>query len=155
MPILFILLAMTVIKLSPNEKEPPALILHPWYWDKPNYIFRSLSNNINAPLSKSIDETWTQTPSLGTRCMQSTMLNKKLYPCAASNTGYVEKPISAEISQALNAVNYNRTRRSPDCDCWEKLQTCPVGAGGPPPSFDILETKDVLYRLSNYNLTDW
>ena len=35
------------------------------------------------------------------------------------------------------------------------MQTCPIGAGGPAPSFDVIETRDVLYRLSNYNITDW
>ncbi len=35
------------------------------------------------------------------------------------------------------------------------MQTCPVGGGGPAPSFDVTQTEDVLYRLFGYNITDW
>lgn len=155
LPIVFVLLAMLVIRLAPNEQEPPALILHPWYWGKPNFMFQSLSINKSSTVSRSVQRTFIQSPSLGMRCMSSTMLDPKKYPCDASKAGYVSVPVSAEVTNALNAVNYYQTRRSPDCDCDQKMQTCPVGAGGPPPSFDVTETKDVLYRLPDYNVTDW
>ncbi|CAF4951874.1 unnamed protein product, partial [Rotaria magnacalcarata] len=32
---------------------------------------------------------------------------------------------------------------------------CPIGAGGPTPSYDKTETKDTLYRLYDYNISDW
>lgn len=83
------------------------------------------------------------------------MLDQTKYGCDKSKAGYVYVPQSGELLSALNAVNYNQTLRSPDCDCFEKMQQCPVGAGGPLPSFDVLETKDVMYRLAGYNLTDW
>jgi hypothetical protein len=155
LPIIFVLLAMLVITLTPNQTDPPPLILHPWYWEKPNYIFQSISTNQTSSLSKSIQQTFTQSPSLGTRCMPSTMLNQKQYPCDSSDTGYVYASTSANIINALNNVNYNQTRISPECDCLNKMQTCPVGAGGPPPSYDQIETEDVLYRLVGYNISDW
>ena len=155
LPIIFVLIAMLVIKLTPNNKDPPTLILHPWYWGRPSYMFQALSNTNNVSLSKSIQNTFTQSPSLGTRCISSSMLDRKDYSCDASKRGYVYVPTSQEMTNALNAVKYNQTSRSPDCDCDHKMQTCPVGAGGPLPSFDVLETKDVMYRLTDYNITDW
>ena len=155
LPILFVLLAMLVTKLTPNETEPPPLILHPWYWGRPNYMFQSSPTPMTSPVSRSVQETFTRSPSLGTRCLASTMLDKKKYPCDSSATGYVNVPTSSEVTEALNSVDYSRTRRSPDCDCEKKMQTCPIGAGGPAPSFDVTETRDVLYRLANYNITDW
>lgn len=155
LPIIFVLLAMVVIRLAPNTQDPPPLILHPWYWGRPNYMFQSISDSNNVSLSRSIQKTFTQSPSLGSRCISSTMLDREKYSCDTSKAGYVYVPNSAQMLNALNAVNYNRTRRSPDCDCDRKMQTCPMGAGGPLPSFDVLETKDVMYRLKDYNVTDW
>jgi hypothetical protein len=155
LPIIFVFLAMLVTKLSSNQNEPPSLILHPWYWGKTNYIFQSISINKSSLLSKSIQQTFTQSPSLGTRCMKTTMLDKQLYPCDSINTGYVYVPTSLEVINALNNVNYNQTRISPECDCYEKMQTCPIGAGGLLPSYDRTETKDFLYRLDGFNITDW
>ncbi|CAF4021231.1 unnamed protein product [Rotaria sp. Silwood2] len=155
LPIFFILLAMLVIKLSPNESEPPMLILHPWYWNKPNYIFQSLSTDDTSFLSESIQQTFTQSPSLGTRCMKTTMLNKKLYPCMNKNPNHVYVQTSSEVMNALDNVNYNQTRISPECDCWEKMQTCPIGSGGPAANYDITQTGDILYDLQQFNITDW
>ena len=155
LPIIFILLAMLVAKLVPNRSNPLPLILHPWYWGEPNYMFQSIAPDQSSLLSKITQQTFTQSPSLGTRCLKSTMLDKELYPCNPNDVGYVHVTTSKEIMNALNGVNYNQTRISPSCDCQEKMQTCPIGAGGPSPSFDKTETKDILYRLSGYNLTDW
>ncbi|CAF3444208.1 unnamed protein product [Rotaria sp. Silwood1] len=155
LPIIFVLLAMLVIKLAPNQSEPPPLTLHPWYWGKPNYMFQSMPMNKTSLLSKYIQKTFTQSPSLGTRCMKTTMLDKETYPCDRTNVGYTSVRTSDEIMNALNNVSYNQTRISPACDCWEKMQTCPLGAGGPPPSFNTTETKDILYSLSGYNISDW
>ena len=146
---------MLVTKLAPDVSEPPMLILHPWYWGKPNYIFQSLSIDNSSLLSKSIQQTFTQPPSLGTRCMKSTMLNKKLYPCQQNNYGHISVPTSSDVMNALNKVNYNQTRISPECDCWKKMQTCPIGSGGPGISYDITETQDNLYDLQGFNITDW
>ncbi|UJR30912.1 hypothetical protein I4U23_018422 [Adineta vaga] len=154
LPIIFVLLAMLVITLTPNQTEPPPLILHPWYWTKPNYMFQSIPINKTSSLSKTLQETFTKSPSLGTRCMQSTMLDKELYPCS-SYGGYTSVSTSSEILNALNNVNYSYTRISPHCDCWEKMQVCPTGAGGPPASYDTLQTQDTLYQLSDYNISDW
>jgi energy-coupling factor transporter ATP-binding protein EcfA2 len=155
LPIIFVLLAMLVTTLAPNQTDPPPLILHPWYWGKPNYIFQSLSKDNASVLSKSIQKTFFQSPSLGTRCMTSTMLNKKLYPCTTNGLGLVNVPTSPEVLNALNNVNYNQTRISPSCDCWEKMQTCPIGGGGPSANYDLIETKDILYDLEGFNITDW
>jgi hypothetical protein len=87
--------------------------------------------------------------------MQSTMLNKKSYPCTNKDIGHVNVPTNSDVINALNNVNYNQTRISPACDCWEKMQTCPIGAGGPQANFDITETKDILYDLQGFNITDW
>jgi hypothetical protein len=155
LPILFVLLAMLVTKLAPNQTDPPALILHPWYWGEPNYMFQSFPSNQSSSYSQSIHDTFTQSPSLGTRCMTSTMLDKTLYPCDSSKAGYVPVTTSAEVMNALNNVNYFQTRISPACDCDEKMQTCPIGASGPSPNYDTTETEDTLYRLDGYNITDW
>lgn len=155
LPILFVLLMVLATKLSPDQTAPPPLILHPWYWGEPNYIFQSLPSNLNSSFSQSIQQTFTQSPSLGTRCMKSTMLNRKLYPCTQSELDRVQMQTSSEVYEALNSVNYNETRISPSCDCWEKMQMCPVGAGGPLASFDRIETRDILYDLAGFNITDW
>ncbi|CAF3347478.1 unnamed protein product [Rotaria sp. Silwood1] len=155
LPIFFILLAMLVIKLSPNENEPPILILHPWYWNKPNYIFQSLSSDDTSLISESIQQTFTQSPSLGTRCIKTTLLNKNLYPCMNKNLDRVYASTNAEVMNALNNVNYNQTRISPECDCWEKMQTCPIGSGGPAANYNITQTGDILYDLQGFNITDW
>lgn len=154
LPIIFVLLAMLVITLTPDQTDPPPLILHPWYWSKPNYMFQSMTNNQSSTLSKSVQQTFTQSPSLGTRCMPSTMLDTRLYPCS-SYGGYTSASSSSEILNALNSVNYSYTHISPGCDCWEKMQMCPVGAGGPPPGYDTLQTQDTMYQLSGYNISDW
>jgi len=133
---------MLVTKLSPNKSEPPPLILHPWYWSKPNYIFQSLSIDNASFISKLVQQTFNKPPSLGTRCIKTTMLNKKLYPCF-------------DVMNALNKVNYNQTHISPECDCWKKMQTCPIGAGGPSANYNITETNDILYDLQGFNITDW
>jgi hypothetical protein len=146
---------MLVTKLTPNTTDPPPLILHPWYWGQPNYMFQSISPSQSSSLSNSIHQTFTEPPSLGTRCISTTMLDTNLYPCDTSSTGYVYVPTSSDVMNALNNVDYNQTRISPECDCWEKMQTCPVGGGGPAPSFDVTQTEDILYRLSGYNITDW
>ena len=83
------------------------------------------------------------------------MLNKKLYPCVTSGIGRVNVSTSPGVLNALNSVNYNQTRISPSCDCWQKMQTCPIGAGGPSASYDLTETKDILYDLEGFNITDW
>ncbi len=155
LPIIFVLLAMLVTKLAPNQSDPPPLILHPWYWGNPNYMFQSMPTNNTSLLSNSIRQTFTKSPSLGTRCMATTMLDQQLYPCDSANAGYVYMPTSSDVMDALNNVNYNQTRISPGCDCYQKMQTCPIGSGGPAPSFDTTETKDTLYRLDGFNITDW
>jgi hypothetical protein len=155
LPIIFVLLAMLVTKLSPNQSDPPPLILHPWYWSKPNYIFQSLSINNTSLISKLTQQTFTQSPSLGTRCMNTTILNKNLYPCTRNDLDYVYVPTSSEVMNALNKVNYNQTRISPECDCWKKMQTCPIGGGGPSVNFNRIETKDILYDLQEFNISDW
>jgi hypothetical protein len=155
LPIIFVLLAMLVTKLSPNQTDPPPLILHPWYWGNPNYMFQSISINKTSLLSNSIQQTFTKSPSLGTRCIPTTMLDTQSYPCDSTDAGYVYAPTSPDIMNALNAVNYNQTHISPGCDCYEQMQTCPIGAGGPTPSFDVTETEDILYRLDDFNITDW
>ncbi|CAF1162270.1 unnamed protein product [Adineta steineri] len=155
LPIIFILLAMLVTTLSPNTDTPPMLILHPWYWSNPNYIFQSLSNNNASNISQTIQQTFTKPPSLGTRCIPSTMLNQKLYPCSKTNTTHVNVTTSYDIMNALNQVNYNETCISPECDCWQKMQTCPIGSGGPSANYDIIETKDILYDLQEFNISDW
>ena len=155
LPIIFVFLAMFVTKLAPNQTTPPPLILHPWYWNTPNYIFQSLSIDNASLISKSIQQTFRQSPSLGTRCMATTMLNKKLYPCQKNDLSYVNVSTSSQVMNALNNINYNQTRISPECDCWEKMQTCPIGSGGPKAGFDITETKDILYDLQGFNITDW
>jgi energy-coupling factor transporter ATP-binding protein EcfA2 len=155
LPIIFILLAMFVTKLAPNETEPPMLVLHPWYWSKPNYMFQSLFNDNASSISKSVQQTFTRSPSLGTRCITSTIFNKKLYPCTKTGIGHVYVPTSSDVMNALNKVNYNQTRISPECDCREKIQTCPIGGGGPAANYNITETKDILYDLQGFNITDW
>ena len=155
LPIIFVLLAMLVTKLAPNDSEPPPLILHPWYWGRPNYIFQSLPATGVSSLSKSIQGTYRQSPSLGTRCLRSTVFDRQQYPCAQSTIGDVNVSTSADVMEALNSVDYNRTRISPACDCWEKMQTCPVGSGGPSPHFRLTETDDILYDLQGFNITDW
>lgn len=155
LPIIFVLLAMLVTSLAPSHNDPPPLILHPWYWGQPSYMFQSLSKDNASFLSKSIQRTFTQSPSLGTRCMQSTMLNKNLYPCTTNGLGRVNVFTSSEVFNALNQVNYNQTRISPSCDCWEKMQTCPIGGGGPSADYDLTETMNTLYDLEGFNITDW
>ncbi|CAM4887474.1 unnamed protein product [Rotaria socialis] len=155
LPIVFVLLAMLVTKLAPDKSESPPLILHPWYWGKPSYMFQGIPTNNITLLSKSIQQTFTQSPSLGTRCMKSSMLDGKKYPCDLGDAKYNNVSISQEIMNALNAVNYTYTRISPSCDCDQKIQTCPIGAGGPTPSYDMTETKNTLFRLYDYNISDW
>lgn len=155
LPIIFVLLAMLVITLTPNRKIPPPLILHPWYGGPPTYVFQSMPSNKTSPLSETVQQTFTRPPSLGTRCIKSTMLDSQLYPCDSGAVGFTPASVSSEIMAALNSVNYNQTRISPECDCDQKMQVCPVGAGGPPPSYDRTLTKDVLYRLAGYNISDW
>jgi len=146
---------MLVTKLSPNQTDPPPLILHPWYWEDPNYMFQSISINQTSSLSNSIHQTFTKPPSLGTRCIPTTILNTQSYPCDLTDAHYVYATTSSQIMNALNSVNYNQTLISPECDCDDKPQTCPIGAGGPTPSYDITETEDTLYRLDNFNISDW
>jgi len=146
---------MLVTKISPNQSDPPPLILHPWYWGDSNYIFQSISINKASSLSQYTQQTFMKSPSLGTRCMPTTILNQQQYPCDSSDTGFVYVPTSPEIMNALNSVDYNQTRISPECNCYNVMQTCPVGAGGPSPSFNITETEDILYDLNNFNISDW
>lgn len=155
LPIIFVFLAMFVTKLAPNENEPPALLLHPWYWGKPNHIFQSLPLTDASILSKSIQKTFFQSPSLGTRCLKTSVFNSKIYPCEKSSTGFFNSSTNSEVFDALNLVDYNRTKISSTCDCWEKMQTCPIGGGGPTPNFYLTETKDVLFDLHGFNITDW
>ncbi|CAF4835937.1 unnamed protein product, partial [Rotaria sp. Silwood2] len=155
LPVIFIFLAILFIKIAPDDSNPPPLILHPWHWGKPNYIFQSISINQSSLLSKSIQQTFIQSPSLGTRCMTSTILDTQLYPCDSADAGYYEASTSEEIMNALNNVDYYKTRISPKCDCWQTMQKCPIGARGPLPSFDKTETEDTLYRLFGYNISDW
>ena len=155
LPIIFVLLAMLATKLAPNESEPPPLVLHPWYWGRPNFVFQSLPTENVSTLSQLAKQTFIQSPSLGTRCMPSTTLNRKLYPCEKLANSRVSAATSSADMDALNKVDYNRTRISPECDCWEKMQTCPRASGGPGTSFDVIETKDVLQDLQGFNITDW
>lgn len=155
LPIVFVLLAMLVTTLAPDQTDPPPLILHPWYWGNPNYIFQGVPINSTSLLSKSIQNTFTQPPSLGTRCMKSTMLDRKLYPCDLGGAKSVSVTASQAVINALNRVNYSSTRISPECTCGNQMQTCPIGGGGPPPNYDMTETKDTLFRLTGYNVTDW
>lgn len=146
---------MLVTKLAPNQDQPPPLILHPWYWGKPNYLFQSLPVNRTTPISRNVQRTFDPSPSLGTRCMASTMLDRQLYPCTPDKKGFVAVETRPEVLDALDRVNYTYTRISPSCDCDQKMQTCPVGAGGPAANFTITETQDARYHLRTFNLTDW
>ncbi|CAF3663776.1 unnamed protein product [Rotaria sp. Silwood1] len=69
-------------------------------------------------LSKFIQQTFTQSPSLGTRCMTSTVLDTQLYSCDSTDIGYGQASISKDIMNALNNVDYNQTHISPKCNCW-------------------------------------
>jgi hypothetical protein len=118
-------------------------------------MFQSISTNQASSVSNFAKQTLTKSPSLGTRCIKTTMLDQQTYPCVPGNAGYVAVSTSPDIWDALNSVNYNQTRISPNCDCYDKIQTCPKGASGPTPSFDVTETQDVLYRLDGFNISDW
>jgi len=155
LPIIFVLLAMLVTKLAPDQTDPPPLILHPWYWGKPNAMFQSYSPSNTSLNSKFTHQTFTKYPSLGTRCIKTSLLNSKTYPCKTTNVTHVENPTNSDVLNALNQVNYNRTRISPQCNCWQTMQTCPIGAGGPQANFDVLQTNDILYDLNQFNITDW
>ncbi|CAF5053581.1 unnamed protein product, partial [Rotaria socialis] len=101
-----------------------------------NHMFQSLPMNENVSLiSLSVKDTFTHSPSLGTRCIKTTILNKRLYPCMNNGIDHVDVQTNENVMNALNNVNYNQTRISPACDCWEKMQTCPIGSGGPAASY--------------------
>ena len=146
---------MLVTKLTPSQTDPPPLILHPWYWEQPNYMFQSLSTSQSSNFSKSIQQTFTKSPSFGTRCMKTSLLDRDRYSYDSANTNFVYETIDDDILNALNQDNYSQTKVSPQCDCYKKRQVCPIGAGGPSASYDVTETKDILYRLDGFNITDW
>ena len=51
-PVLFVLLALLVATLTPNDSVRPALELHPWYYPTPNRMFVSKSSSLqyDAPI---------------------------------------------------------------------------------------------------------
>ena len=147
---------MFVTKLAPNESEPPPLLLHPWYWGKPNHLFQSLpfARRFTAveidPENVHSIALVRHTLHQNERFRQETLSMRKEF--VRDDQQFDQR---ATVMEALNRIDYNRTKISPSCDCWEKMQTCPVGGGGPAPNFYLTETKDVLYDLQGYNITDW
>ncbi|CAF4713983.1 unnamed protein product, partial [Rotaria sp. Silwood2] len=116
LPVIFIFLAILFIKIAPDDSNPPPLILHPWHWGKPNYIFQSISINQSSLLSKSIQQTFIQSPSLGTRCMTSTILDTQLYPCDSADAGYYEASTSEEIILVKKCFGKNETKEEQNED---------------------------------------
>lgn len=155
LPIFFVFLAMLVTKMAPNESDPAPMILHPWFWSKTNHIFQSFSSNQIDRRSSLILKSFVESPSFGTRCVESTVFDKEKFPCTSNDPFFYNQTISEEIQRALDLVDFNRTKISPSCDCWQKAQMCPVGASGPPPSFRKTETDDIFFNLQDFNVTDW
>lgn len=175
LPIIFVALALLFSSLRPKIQNLPALEIHPWFYETPNYIFYkeydNNTNTINLNSIKNLTSTFFESPSIGTRCMKNHTIEvvkyhdygrisksiKKLYCNNKTYSIAFNKKMPLDLNKALEDVNYENTKISPDCTCPNGYPVCPLGAGGDVEYKRVskLQTKDILIDLTERNVSDW
>ncbi|CAD5112216.1 DgyrCDS1449 [Dimorphilus gyrociliatus] len=151
LPAVFVCLAMIFSTLKITQPDQAPLELHPWTLkpsnaeDKHLYMFYS-KDSTNSILGDKLEYELTQSEtSLGTRCLPSDFWNIDGKSCEkSSSTKWSEPPAFV--------ANYSSL---PKCSCENGFIKCPDGAAGPTPAKRILPTTDVIFNLTNYNVSDW
>lgn len=172
-PILFIIFALIVALIRKNmDTYSYKLELHPWYYTKPNVIFLSKSSDPTKTqsdmndINRVVDTFWSWN-SIGTRCLNGNKIPVTMQDSDEMTPFYecetYDSILSKNISNNLNEFDLDLIKRNyslritPECECTNDAPMCPVTAGGDISLREIvkLKTKDLLYNLTDRNVTDW
>lgn len=151
LPAVFICLAMIFSTLRITQPDQPPLELNPWTMkpsnaeDKHLYMFYS-KDSINSNLGDKLEyELAHSETSLGTRCLPRDVWKIDGKDC--------EKSSSTQWTKSPGFIaNYSSL---PKCSCKTGFSRCPKGAEGPKPATRTLPTTDIIFNLTNYNVSDW
>lgn len=141
LPAVFVCMSLLVSSIFPKLRERPPIILEPWKYPPPNYMFYSN----DAPQS-----TWTQEyvhnmkgpDGIGAKCI---IINEtRNEECG---------PIVAETVESR--MPHILRNSFAECSCESGAQVCPADIGEPEPPYSILTTHDILYNMTAQNISKW
>lgn len=125
MPALFVCMALGFTTILPKINNPPPLIVEPWNYGPPNYVF--FNNEQLSNMTISLEKELIGSIGMGTRCVRfanNSLMNDECVPKNLDHIGDPKMPPGP--------------MQTPDCNCDGVAQQCPEGAGGPEPPFDTV-----------------
>nr|QUF59424.1 ATP-binding cassette transporter Abca1-like2 [Brachionus angularis] len=179
LPIVFVCLALFVSNFAPPITDKPSLELHPWLFETTNEFFisrnsslvlnSSLNESNSSKLNSKIWKTFLEKPGPGNRCLKdhkiyvnftnnlNQLLNCESFDYELIRNKFLNEEEKASFIQELKATNFSHTKISCVCNCSYGFPQCPKTAGGDIELRNLfrLKTNDILYDLSNRNVTDW
>ncbi|CAH1395854.1 unnamed protein product [Nezara viridula] len=141
LPAVFVCMSLLVSSIFPKLRERPPIVLEPWRYPPPNYMFY----DNNAP-----QESWTREyihsmkgpDGIGAKCI---MINgTRNNDCEQVVAETVEPPMSFILRNSLA-----------ECSCDSGAQVCPANVGEPEPPYSVLTTHDILYNMTAQNISKW
>ncbi|XP_035828704.1 phospholipid-transporting ATPase ABCA7 [Aplysia californica] len=147
LPAGFVCLAMIFSLILPPFEEEPPLELQPWMYEPKkgdNFLntFYSQENPTNL-LAQSLEATMLNSPYYGTRCMNDSQHSIESKACLPFTSLWTPRPFMPNVSDL------------PSCSCDSGFQRCPDGAGGPTPSYSVIQTNDRLHNVSDRDVSEW
>ncbi|XP_066903690.1 phospholipid-transporting ATPase ABCA1 isoform X2 [Halyomorpha halys] len=141
LPAVFVCMSLLVSSIFPKLRERPPIVLEPWRYPSPNFMFYSN----NAP-----QDTWTQEyiqnmkgpDGIGAKCI---IINgTRNDECGQ---------IVTETVEAHRAFTFRNSFA--ECSCESGAQVCPANIGEPEPPHSVLTTRDILYNMTGDNIPMW
>lgn len=142
-PLAFVCLALFFCTLNPTPTNMRALELHPWHYTKPNLIF--LSHHKDSDDELDYWSAFTNSPGPGNRCVKSHRI--KLDDEDSALTCEVES------NRQIAHTSRSKTNKT-SCYRYTQLHDCANMAYEQILRYK-LKTGDVIYNLSNENVSDW
>lgn len=141
LPAIFVCMSLAVSSIFPKLQERPPLPLDPWVYPPPRHMFYS-KDTPDVWMSRYIDN-MKGPDGLGVKCIIINGTRDK--HCSSSS------PVPSERSRFQLSKSYSNLR----CSCESGAQICPDGIGEPPPPSVTLAAGDIMYDLTNSNISDW
>lgn len=148
LPVIVIACTMFGLSLQPSSTEnQPALMLHPWLYGPPNYVFYSVQNATvdSNKIAKDVLNGMVEPPGLSFRCMPNSSFSD--YKCLR-----VDDQDRFHGARTYNEVMVDEKA----CYCVNKTgYTCPKKAYDPDPPNVLTNTSDYLTNMTMLNITQW
>ncbi|KAA3669979.1 ATP-binding cassette, subfamily A (ABC1), member 1, partial [Paragonimus westermani] len=173
LPVTLIILALLFVGFVTQPYSNPPMPIHPWLMTVQghklhvfyeNHMYATGDPDLNSSelqtirhVASNYEKAFTMPYGFtGTRCIPSSVY--QILPKDMASCEHRTKPLTWNPPSQLSAVEQDVARNSSlvQCSCVEGPQQCPANAirPNPPPTVE-LQTTDILYNLTAYNVTDY